>query len=510
MKSSLSIIFLLGILLSCTEQPRLEEQLGSTSLIVSGSTEAMPHFTKGLLLLHSFEYKDAREAFRKARKVDPNMGMAYWGEAMTFNHPLWREQAYDSAQVVLDLLNQASPDLTDLEEDFLRSIQILYQKDLSKVERDSLYSEYFEKLVAKYPKNDEVETFYALSILGSVDGGRDEVKYEKAGQVALEVVNRNPLHPGALHYVIHSYDDPKHAEKAMDVAYSYAKVAPSASHALHMPSHIFVAKGLWDDVISSNEASYAASVERMKRKGLGNDARGYHAFHWLEYGYLQEGRIEDAKKLVFDLEGYVNETPSKRGRGHMVLLKSTFLAETGNYLDDINEIEVDVLDLNIAIKTRYYTTSGFIAYEKADIDSIESLISIIESECKIAEIFLDTTDFKLCTTITRDSPRRGDIDAAYTFLDQLNFLRAMLMEDRAMAESYVLAAIAKEKELSYSFGPPRIQKPSTELYADWLFDLGQHEEANDYYLQTIQKAPNRRWSMIRLEEIQDLNLSASL
>ncbi|MCF6223634.1 MAG: hypothetical protein L3J34_07890 [Flavobacteriaceae bacterium] len=153
-----------------------------------------------------------------------------------------------------------------------------------------------KKLNLKYPDNHEVKAFYALSLLGSVSDGRDDEIYGKGAKIAQGIIEENPNHPGALHYLIHSYDDPKHANLALDAAYSYAKVAPDASHALHMPSHIFVAMGMWDEVVKSNENSYQASVNRMERKKLDNDARGYHAFHWLEYGYLQQNRFEDAKK----------------------------------------------------------------------------------------------------------------------------------------------------------------------------------------------------------------------
>ena len=499
----ISVFLSLFILASCKEKSPEKYTLGEAKLKVSGAPEAISHFDKGLLLLHSFEYKDARKAFRDARKIDGSMCMAYWGEAMTYNHPLWSQQEYDSATAVLDELESKCNPSTDLERDLIESLSILYQVDTEKEIRDSLYAEYYEELSEKYPENEDVKAFYALSVLGSVPGGRDPVKYAKAGKIAEEVVEKHPKHPGGLHYLIHAYDDPKNAEKALNAAYTYAEIAPAASHALHMPSHIFVAKGLWDEVVRSNEESYAASVDRMKRQNLTNDARGYHSYHWLEYGYLQQGRVDEAKKLIDDLVAYVDETPSTRGRTHLVYLKGTFLAETMNYDSPVSDIEVEVEDLNISTKAKYYTSAGFDAFYSGNKDSINSLIALLEQECKIAELFLDTTDFKLCTTITRESPRRGDIDAAYVMIDQLKFLRQRLYGNPQEAEKYIQSAIEKELESTYSYGPPAIQKPSTELYADWLRKQSRKGEAIRYYKKTLERAPNRRWSVQALNDLEE-------
>ena len=193
------------------------------------------------------------------------------------------------------------------------------------------------ELLKKYPDNHEISAFYALSLLGSVEDGRDDEIFGKGAKIAQGILKENPNHPGALHYLIHSYDDPDHAQYALSAADAYAVVAPDASHALHMPSHIYVAMGMWDKVVSSNENSYQASLNRMQRKNL-KDGRGYHAYHWLEYGYLQQEREEDARKLVQDLVIYTEENPSKYARTHLVFLKGTYLVETENWDSPIADI----------------------------------------------------------------------------------------------------------------------------------------------------------------------------
>ena len=497
------LVYVLAVIIVACSQPEPNiKSLGEAYLKVSGTAEAVQYFDKGLLLLHSFEYEDARSAFRQASNADPSMCMAYWGEALTYNHSLWGEQAYDSARIVLNKIEHNCEPQTELENDLLKSLEILYKENKLKAERDSLYAEHFRSLSEKYPDNDDIKAFYALSILGSVQNGRDAEKYAKAGAIASEVVAAHPKHPGGLHYLIHAYDDPINAEKALDAAYSYAKVAPAASHALHMPSHIFVAKGLWNDVVRSNEESYAASVNRMERKGLDNDARGYHAYQWLQYGYLQQGRIAEAQRMAENMVNYAKETPSIRGRTYVVYLKGAFLAETMNIQSPVTDIEVDVSDLNISTKAKYYTTSGFKAYHSHNADSLRSLINILSRECRVAEIFLDTTDFKICTTITRESPRRGDIDAAYVMIDQMKAFLATLEGNPDEAEKFMQSAIQKELASNYSYGPPRIQKPSTELYADWLKRQSRNREALHYYRKTLERAPNRTWSVQAIEDLR--------
>ena len=310
----ISFLSALILLFSC-HQKRLENTyLGTVNLHVSGNNTALPYFEKGLLLLHSFEYSDAREEFLKAQEADPKMGMAYWGEAMTYNHAIWHEQDYEKGRLTLQklkLMDSLKLD-SELEKEFINAVEIPYQADLSKNERDQNYADYMERLYKKYPESHEIAASYALALLGSVSDGRDDNIYGHGAIVAKSILAQNPKHPGALHYLIHSYDDPDHARLALDAADSYSKVAPDASHALHMPSHIYVALGMWDEVVASNEHSYQASLNRMERKKLDNDERGYHAFHWLEYGYLQQDRTEDARKLVLDMEKYSKETPSKR------------------------------------------------------------------------------------------------------------------------------------------------------------------------------------------------------
>ena len=254
--------------------------LGEIEFPASGSTEAQQPFLRGVLLLHNFEYDDAQVAFQRAQELDPDFAMAYWGEAMTMTHPLWGQQ---DVQQALNVLRRLAPTPsrrvaaapTERERGYLRAVEALYGEG-DKPQRDRAYMAAMQALARQFPEDDNARAFYALSILGSAQGKRVEKLYLSAASIAQAVFERNPRHPGAVHYLIHALDEPAHAHRALEAARVYADLAPAAPHARHMPSHIFMALGLWDDVIHANERSWVAGEQRRIRKGLGVAERSYH------------------------------------------------------------------------------------------------------------------------------------------------------------------------------------------------------------------------------------------
>jgi tetratricopeptide (TPR) repeat protein len=493
MKNFLILIFLISFSCSEKKQATAKDYLGIVNIEVSGSEAAIPHFEKGLLLLHSFEYSDSRESFLKAQEADPNMLMAYWGEAMTYNHPLWTEQDFEEGTAALEKLNQISENVpvNELEKDFIKSVHILYESDSLKTKRDDNYAEFMSELYKKYPDNHEVAAFYALSLLGSVSDGRDETLYGQGAKIVSGILKENPNHPGALHYLIHSYDDPGHAQLALSAADSYSVVAPDASHALHMPSHIYVALGMWDKVVSSNENSYQASLNRMERKNLAPGGRGLHAFHWLEYGYLQQNRVEEAKKMVLDLEGYVEENPSKYYRSHLVFLKGTDLVESEDWNSEVSKIPVTVSDLNVSTRSQFNFIEGMVAFNKKDPASLEKAISAIKQDLDKERYLVTYEDAPFCSGANRYATSPSMLLETEIMLYQLMALQSWMNDDSEGTESYLKKSIEIEKDLSYSYGPPVIQKPTTELYADWLFSQSRIDEALHQYEATLIRAPKR-------------------
>ena len=203
----------------------------------------------------------------------------------------------------------------------MEAVDVLYGSG-DKLSRDIAYSEAMQHLHEVFPEDDEIATLYALSLLGTVRrGDRGFGRQMRAGAIALEVFARNPQHPGAAHFIVHAYDDPEHAIRALPAAKVYAEIAPAAPHALHMPSHIFVQLGMWEGVVASNDASYKAALDHVERKGLERGRSEYHALQWYHYGQLQLGNKEMARWALDEAFRTLETFPTTRvRRGTMRML----------------------------------------------------------------------------------------------------------------------------------------------------------------------------------------------
>ncbi len=504
---TLSMLFLF----SCQEEKQTspEEQLGTVHFNVTGKTEAKPLFTKGLLLLHSFEFDDAAEAFREARQLDPDFAMAYWGEAMTCNKPLWRMQDREQADSIMQLWAPTKAERLakvpeGLERDFWEGMEILYAPEGEKNERDVAYNRHLEKLYAKHPGNQEVAAFYALSMLGAVPVGRDEEAYEKGARIAQGVLAENPSHPGALHYLIHSYDDPAHAKFALDAANAYAKVAPDAEHALHMPSHIYVAMGMWDEVISSNVASYEASVKRVKKLDLDDNERGWHAWHWLQYGYLQRGEFEKAKQIAEEAYTLMDSTAQKRARAYMISMKASYLAETDDWDSPIANYLVDHDDLSIVSRTKLNFMEGYKAWRKKDAKALLQVIEDVEKKRTVAATYVTGAGAPMCSANTSFKPNQLDLDQAMIMEMELRALAAQLANKPKLAEEWFQKAADLDASISYSYGPPTVAWPIYELYGNWLLENNRPEEALAQFEKALQRGPARARALKGKQQAQKM------
>ncbi|HEX5654084.1 MAG TPA: hypothetical protein VFX58_13480 [Chitinophagaceae bacterium] len=494
--STISMAWMVFSISACQSPAKQENnQLGEINFEATGDSKAQPSFKKGMLLLHSFEYADAAEAFRETQKLDPDFVMAYWGEAMTNNHPLWQEQDYDQGNAILSKIS-ADPEervnkaKTGIEKDFIRGINILYGKG-NKAERDSGYAVFMESLYKKYPGNDEIASFYSLALNGWGTTEQEISILEKAAAIGNEVLKRNPKHPGALHYVIHSLDNPQHAAQALATADKYAQVAPAAGHALHMPTHTYLALGLWDKVVSSNEVSWAAERARKQRKKLDNDALGYHSWHWLQYGYLQLGNQAKARAMVDSVRLYCTEKPSPRARAHMLFVKTTYLAETNDYNKEVVDISVPQNDLNIVARSKNYFVLGMNEYFKADKAALDKLILQMGGERLVEEAKTAGKGIRLCGNINRSLPTKNDLLESEAMELQLKAMRAWLDKDATTTEKNLKAATQLQTRAGYSYGPPSIVKPSYEMYGEWLLENNRAKEALDQFEQSLKMAPNR-------------------
>lgn len=452
-------------------------QLGKIVFPVSCSPEARTAFIEGALWLHSFQYEDARAAFQHARKLDSNCAMAYWGEAMSYNHPIWMEQDRDAALESLKRL-AATPEArklkasTQREKDYLGAVEILYGQGEQK-DRDAAYASAMKTLHEKYPDDLEAASFYSLSLLGMCEGKRDIPTYMKAAAVAEEVFAKNPMHPGAAHYLIHSYDDPVHAPLGLRAARAYAAIAPAAAHALHMPSHIFLALGMWDKVVSSNQQSWEASRHTS-----------YHALYWLMYAQLQLGRLEDARKQLDVMAADAKKSNDMYSRLHLASMRATYLIESQKWTDDIAGLRVDTSDFgkgkSIAAADMFAT--GFAQLQSGNAAGAEQTVSVLSEKL---------TQWKKANT---EGVSNGDLEAGEIAEMEL---RASLLISQGKTEEALKTisdAATREDAMSYDFGPPTPVKPVHELWGEMLLKLNRNAEAKKQFELALQHAPGRRLS----------------
>jgi tetratricopeptide (TPR) repeat protein len=331
------MIVLAGLALLIVTSAQAQE-LGSITFPTSGAAAAQPSFLEGVKELYSFQFDEAAVAFQKAQQLDPGFAMAYWGEAMSYNHPLWAQVDVPAAKKTLERLaptpeGRVAKARTDKEKAFLQAVDLLFYSSDDKLARDKAYSEAMARMYQRWPNDDEVSVLYALSLLGTVRPGDTGFRRQAlAASIALKVFQENPKHPGAAHFIIHSFDDPDHAILALPAANEYAEIAPAAAHALHMPSHIYVQLGMWDRVVASNVVAYKAATDVIARMHLAEGQEDFHTLSWLQYGNLMLGKFDDAKKNLELAKASADRNPNnRRVQDGYLGMRARYILETAQW-----------------------------------------------------------------------------------------------------------------------------------------------------------------------------------
>ena len=282
------------------------EQLGRVNFPVSCTAPAQATFNTGVALLHSFQYQQAEQTFTQVAQQDPKCAMAYWGEAMSLYHQLWDWPTADTLKQGLadTIAAQKLRAPTDRERLYIVAAGVFFQDNanLSRASRVKAYSDWMGRIFAKYPDDVNAGAFYALSLITLQGNKADDLANRKQAIGILDkLLAIAPNHPGVLHYLIHATDTPELAPQGLEAARRYAKIAPDSSHALHMPSHIFVRLGMWQDSIQSNLAAEAAAAKATEA-GQADSSYQFHAMDFLDYSYLQSGQAAKAQEVVDELK----------------------------------------------------------------------------------------------------------------------------------------------------------------------------------------------------------------
>ena len=457
--------------------------LGVIEFANSGDDAAQESFRSGVLFMHNFEYEDAATAFREAQEADPNFALAYWGEALTYNHPIWMVQDRQAAMAVLERLgatpeDRASKAATDREKAYMAAVETLYgnttvSEGKSKEERDDLYSAEMRRLYEAYPEDDEAAAFYALSLLGTAHEGRDFATYMRAAAVVEPIFENNKDHPGAAHYLIHSYDDPVHAPLGLPMARAYSRIAPDAGHAQHMTSHIFVAMGLWDDVVTANEIARDVQNARQVRMDRAPIVCGHYTY-WLEYGYLMQGRHEAARDVLDTCYERIQTGPDASERSYFTSMRARYVLDAA----DFEAADRYAMDVGPVMDFDYEVVTAVSAAMTGDLPRARAIHG------RMAD-YLDKPD--------ADAP-----PSASVLTRALSSALAMWDGDAEAAVRAVREAARMEAELPYEFGPPAVVKPMYELLGEFLLEAGRHAEAVEAFSTQLDRTPLRTLSLVGL------------
>ncbi len=464
------------------------EQLGELNFPTSGSAEAQEHFLRGVKYLHNFGFEDAAEAFQAATKVEPDFALAYWGEALSHNHPLQPVRDLETPRKILARLGsspaeRAAKAPTSREAGLLAAVDILYGAG-DDAERAFAYAEAMGRLAAQYPEDEEIQAFYAVALLGTVRHIGDSWGAEstfgvrmKAGAIAQEVFRKHPNHPGAAHYLIHAFDDPIHAPLALTAAQRYATIAPDVSHALHMPSHIFIQRGMWAEVVASNEASYQAAFAKWHQRDSFSETQRYfndvyiwHALDWGQYGALQQADWTKAKQAIELLRPVAERSTVlwvKEGVGEMT---ARAIVESEQW---------EQLPLSSDLTAHELMATGMSAVRLGDVTSAQ------QAEAKLREMEQEEPQFRSKRVQQALTIMRLEV-AALVRLAQGQGDEAVALMDEAVH-------IANRIGLPNGAAVPI--KPAHELYGEILLELGQPQQALTQFETSLQRTPNRRLSL---------------
>ncbi len=432
--------------------PASEEHLGRAHMDISCSRSVRAKFDRALALLHNFWYGRALDGFQQVSNDDPECAMAYWGAAMTYNHPYWDppSTADETAAWVLVQKGLAAKEMSPREMLYLNAAAGLFKEAGAgpKAGRDEGYREAMATAYAQFP-DDESKLFYGLAILGTIkEGTKGFERQAQAAKLFEEVYAHSPNHPGALHYLIHVYDDPAHAEQGLEAARKYANAAAAVPHALHMPSHIFTRLGYWDESAETNERAWQVSESDVQKAGESAALRDFHSLNYLQYAYLQLGRYRDARRtldiIAREYEALTNkkmaaDTPelqSRHVRGRTIYAIPDRVVY--GYFDMLTRFNVETADWKAAAMTPLLVPSrDFVAVKEAQAFAAKASGNADEAVAKMKE------------------------------------------------------AVAIEDSIDSLSQPPYPIIPANELLGTLLMELHRPADAKERYLQTLKRTPGR-------------------
>lgn len=474
---------------------------------------AQSEFGLGVAWLHSFMYEDAIGAFRTAQKLDPAFAMAYWGEAMSFSQPLWFFEEVDKGRAALVKLGPTSEARiakakTPREQGFMRAVEALYGPG-DKAARAAGHAQAMAKVAAENLADDDAQTFYALALLATLPRGEASLPLrQRAGAIAEKVFARNPKHPGAAHYILHAYDHVALAPKGLAAARAYAKIAPAASHALHMPAHAFLQLGLWDEAAVADEQSWKASVVWAKRRGLPVASRDFHSLSWLQYEWTQQGRFSKTKAAIALVDEAMKETDKPKGLSPLAVsppVVSLSPQHSGGHGYGESEIGRGsglsaLRNDRGSMRARYVVESERWNEMRGQstFDNIEELFAIGLSAVNLGDAARVQSTIGQLRRAAAPAQDPGLREQAEVMLREMEALDLFALGRHAEAFAMMDRATSLQARMPKPIGRPFPVKGADELYGELLLQAGRAKEAAVWFDRTLARTPNRSRAVLGL------------
>ena len=472
-------------------------RLGTVTFPNSGARAAQAPFLLGVALLHSFEYEDAADQFRAAQRADSNFALAYWLEAVTYSQVLWGVDDPVSARRALARLAptagaRLAKAQTPREREYGAAVEA-YFADTDVGTRVRGFADSMRALADRHPDDLEASAFASIAIqmaVPSLPADQRHAAEERAIAFAERVFTANPNHPGAAHYLIHISDmDAAFAERALPAARAYAKIAPDAEHALHMPSHVFLKLGMWDDDVSSNERAWAASRAWVAKRGLTGADLDFHGFEWLQYGYLEEGRWRAARALIdtarMVLAGVNLETAEHVDARYVISeMEFMYAVETGQWAEVRDTVRLQAPPGPSVAANREASALLRARYQRAVTAAMRGDASRLDSTARAIAGDPDSL------------PRPG----ARPLLTMLGLYLGSLSSRASGDQARMLARLqrAANAEANVPNGGPMWFVSPLESLGATLVAAGRPREAIDAYERALAHAPNRSSALLGL------------
>ena len=450
------------------------DALGTVNFPSSCTAQAQKTVEHGVALLHSFQYQQVEQAFGEAARQDPHCAIAYWGEAMGLYHQLWDFPTATTLRAGRQYAQEAekASAKTERERAYIAAATAFYQENpkLSHLDRRRAYAQAMAQLHQKFPDDDEGAAFYALSLVALAEDGDNEMANRKQAVAILQpLFQKHPDNPGMAHYLIHATDTPQLAAQGLDAARAYARIAPASSHALHMPSHIFIRLGLWQDCINSNLAAAAAAAQAT-RAHLADSGYQFHAMDFLDYAYLQSGQLAKARELVEELK-HVPGASTEEIADEQAMFAARNALESHQWKEAatlaIPHIKLRWQDDTYFARAIGAARSGDVAGARQDLEKLKEIIAAREAHSK----------------------KMGNAGYPGTAIDRLE-VEAWLAISEGKTDA-ALQGIEKAVKREEDEGVTYSRIPAREMQADMLLELKRTAEALAAYKAALRDSPRR-------------------